>query len=199
MTSVGRQVVFNEQPPIRRELAHHHLYQANMTGAIPSGGCQDRRLAGSRLKSAMHPDLPTPPVVGLKGGPMASGYPFLSGISLHGQRPQFVYADHPRPRWRLHVRRNDGPLFSTNCGSCFSASWNQLCWRFHLNPSSSIHPCPDGGVREVDTMALLESTLESFQRPEFIWHSPQGNPAVPLASYMRLCNCHVNDPVIYWE
>ena len=62
-----------------------------------------------------------------------------------------------------------------------------------------LHPCPDGGVREVDTMALLESTLESFQRPEFIWHSPQGNPAVPLASYMRLCNCHVNDPVIYWE
>jgi len=30
------------------------------------------------------------------------------------------------------------PLISTNSGSCLSASWNQLCCRFHLKPSSSI-------------------------------------------------------------
>jgi len=30
-------------------------------------------------------------------------------------------------------------LFSTNSGACCSASWNQLCWRFHSNPSSFIH------------------------------------------------------------
>ena len=29
--------------------------------------------------------------------------------------------------------------FSTNSASCFSTSWNQLCWCFHPKPSSAIH------------------------------------------------------------
>jgi hypothetical protein len=28
---------------------------------------------------------------------------------------------------RCDIGRYDAPLFSTNSGSCFSASWNQLC------------------------------------------------------------------------
>ena len=40
---------------------------------------------------------------------------------------------------RHQVGGEDAPLFSTNSGSAFSASWNQLSCRFQRNPSASTH------------------------------------------------------------
>ena len=118
---------------------HDFLQQLNVTGTIPSGTEQRNGLSGSRLKPAMHPQLPAPSIIWFKGRPVWTQLPFFSRIGLDRNRSHFIHTDHPGAGKRGQVGRYDAPLFSTNSGSCFSASWNQLCWRFHLNPSPSTH------------------------------------------------------------
>ncbi len=112
--------------------------QLNMAGTVPAGAHHDVSLASGWLKGAVHPQLAPAAIIRFKGGSMGSQFPFLARVGFDRQWSQFIDADDPgMGRW-AHIGSDVGPLFSANSGSCFSASWNQLCWRFHWNPSSSI-------------------------------------------------------------
>src|SRR5438045_4876502 len=87
----------------------------------------------------MHPDFAPATVIWLKGGSVRSSFPLLPRIGFDGYRSHFIHTNHSRPRAGGEIGRDDAPLFSTNSGSCFSASWNQLCWRFHASPSAASH------------------------------------------------------------
>lgn len=122
LAGVNGQVVFDQQPTVRRKLQDHLLQQLEMTGAIPSWAHPDRGLPAGWLKGSMHPQLAASAIIRFKGGPLGTYLPFFARIGLNRQRPQLVQADHSGAfRWR-QIGCDDAPLFSTNWGSCFSAS-----------------------------------------------------------------------------
>jgi len=138
-TDVNRQVILDDQPTVGRKGEHDFLQQLNVAGTVSSGTEQRNRLSSGWLKGTMHPQLSTSSIIGFKDRPVWTDLPFFSGICFDRNRSHFIHTDHPGAWKRGQVSRYDAPLFSTNSGSCFSASWNQLCWRFHLNPSPSTH------------------------------------------------------------
>lgn len=139
LADMDRQVILNDQPMLGGKSRHNLLQQLHMTGAVSSRAEHGNRFSGRRLKGTMHPQLPASAIVRFKRGPVRTFLPLFSGIGFDGNRPHFIHADHPRAGERGLVGRNDAPLFSTNSGSAFSASWNQLSWRFQRKPSPSTH------------------------------------------------------------
>lgn len=138
-TRINAQVLFDSQPALRRKGGHHLLQQLDGCGTIASVREDDGGLAVCRFNGAIHPEFGASPIVWCKGGSQLCWHPRLTGISLDRQRSPLIDTDEARPGQRRHIGPNDGPLFSTNSGSCRSASWNQLVWRFHAKPSSSSH------------------------------------------------------------
>ncbi len=137
-TMMDAQVVLNNHPTVSRKNLHHQTQQLNMTDAIPTRTHHNSCLPRGRLESSMNPEFAAPSIVRFKRGPITTWLPFFSWICLNRQGTQFVNTNHTCSSRRGYVRLNYGPLFSTNSGSCCAESWNQLCWRFHLKPSSSI-------------------------------------------------------------
>src|SRR3990172_1952321 len=171
-TGMDRQIVFDQQPTVSRKLDHQGLDQVNMTEAVSARAGENGGLSACRFESAMRPELATPTIIRLKGCPMIALQPFFARISLHRQGSHFIDADHPRAGWRHYVRRDNTPLFSTNCGSCFSASWNQLSWRFHSNPSSAIQ------VQMVESDRCTPSRSSKALCRRSSVHSLKGYPSV---------------------
>ena len=117
-------------------------------------------------------NLPPPSIIGFKSSPIGSQYPFFSRICFHRNGSHFVHTNHPSSRQRGRVGCDDAPLFSTNSGSCFSASWNQLSWRFHRNPSPSTH----SQIVESDKCTPCRSLKAVCRRSKV--HNLKGYPSV---------------------
>jgi len=137
-TLMNREIVFNNQPTVGWKLANNLFQELNVTDAISTRTHQNRCLSSRRLKRTMNPHFASATVIGLKSCSSRSQLPFFTRIGLDGYWTHFINTDDPCSGRRRHISLDYAPLFSTNSGSCFSASWNQLCCRFHLNPSSSI-------------------------------------------------------------
>src|SRR5690606_12401267 len=138
-TFVNDEIVFNEQPAVTGKGSQQLLQQLEMRGAITRRAAEDSRQTGGWFEGAVYPDNAAPPIVWLKGSPARAGLPRFSRVGFHRQRTQLVDADDARARRRLEIGPDYRPLFSTNSGSCLSASWNQLCCRFQSSPSACSH------------------------------------------------------------
>jgi len=169
-TGVNDHIIFNDQPTIRRKLTDHLFYQLNMTGTISSRADQNACLPSRGFERTMHPQLSTPTVVWLKGSSVRSRLPFFSWIGFDRDWPHFINANNTRTRRRSYVGCDDAPLSSANSGSDFSALWNQLCWRFHSNPSASNH----SQIVESDKWVWLRSSRARCSRSNV--HSSKGYP-----------------------
>src|SRR5918996_241984 len=134
---VYAQVIFDDQPPLCRKLGHYLFQKPQVTGAVPTVTKHQLRLPTGGFKGSVDPQFAPASIVGFKGGPLWPKLPLLARVGLHRQGSQFIHADHPGTGGWCQVSLDDAPLFSTNCGSWRWASWNQLCWRFHSNPSSA--------------------------------------------------------------
>lgn len=119
---MGGEVVFNDEPVVRRKLENHLFQQQNMTPAIPTVACYDRGLSCSRFKGPVDPKLPASPIIRLKGGTNRLWNPLLSRIGLGCQGSQFIDTDDTRSGPRRNISIDYGPLFSTNSGSWRSGS-----------------------------------------------------------------------------
>ena len=133
------EVVFDDQPTVTRKDSNHLLQQLNMRGTIARRATKNCGQASSWFEGAVNPDGAATTVVRFEGGPVRSDLPLLTRVGFSSNRSQFVKADNSSARWRPQVCPDDAPLFSTNSGSCLSASWNQLCCRFQTNPSAFNH------------------------------------------------------------
>jgi hypothetical protein len=161
---VNAQVVFDEQSTISRKTSDHALQQLDVAGAIPAGTHEDGSFSSSRFKQAMHPQLTSATTIGFKSGPVRTQLPFFALIGLDRNRPHFIQAQRSDARQMRDISRNGAPLFSTNSGSCLAASWNQLSWRFHTNPSAFSH----SQIVESDrcVAALFKGALQPLQGPQ---------------------------------
>jgi hypothetical protein len=137
-TLMNSKVVFNNQPTIGRKLADNLFQELNVAGAISTRAYQDRCLSGSWFKRSMNPHFAAATIIRFESSSSWSQFPFFTRVGLDSYWTHFINTDDSCSRRRCHISLDYAPLFSTNSGSCFSASWNQLCCRFHLNPSSSI-------------------------------------------------------------
>src|ERR671919_841407 len=124
---VYAQVIFDDQPPLRRKLGHYLFQKPQVTGAAPTVTKHQLRLPTGGFKGSVDPQFAPAYIVGLKGGPLWPKLPLLARVGLHRQGSQFIHADHPSARRRGEISLDDAPLFSTN--------WES--WRFHSNPSSA--------------------------------------------------------------
>lgn len=136
---VRTQVVFDDEPSIRGKDLNHSFQECDMTLRVALSADDHGCFSGSRLEGAVHPECASPLVIRLKGGSLWSSFPFGTRVDLGREGAEFVDADHARSRGRMDVGCDDGPLFSAKRSSCFSASWNQLCWRFQRRPSASTY------------------------------------------------------------
>ena len=136
---MDRQVFYDDQLSLDGKGSHDLFQQLHMTGTIPAWTEQGYRLSRRWLKSTMHPQLPATSIVWFKGCSVGAGLPFFSRIGFDRSRSHFIATDYSYAWQWVQVRLDDAPLFSTNWGSCFSASWNQLSWRFQRKPSASTH------------------------------------------------------------
>ena len=135
--SMNRKVIFDQQPAVRLEVANYRLHELDVTGTISTRTDQDRSLSRGWFKRTMHPDVPPATVIGFKGRASRSTNPVFAGVGLDGQRTHLIDTNDPCVRRRPQIGPDDAPLFSANYGLCCSASWNQLCCRFHFSPSFS--------------------------------------------------------------
>ena len=135
---MNREIVFNDQPPVGRKLADNLFQELNVAGTIATRTQQNRRLSSSWFERTMNPHFTSATIIRLKCRSPWTQLPFFARISLDGYGTHFINTDNACSRRRRHISPDYAPLFSTNSGSCLSASWNQLCCRFHLKPSSSI-------------------------------------------------------------
>jgi len=136
---MNTKIIFNDQPAIRRKLYKDLLQQLNMTSTISTWAHQNGGLSSGRFKSTVCPQLTSTAIIWFKGCSIRSHDPFFTWIGLDCDGSQLIHTK-DTCAWNMgQVSCDDAPLFSTNCGSCFSASWNQLSWRFHSNPSASNH------------------------------------------------------------
>ena len=94
-----------------------------------------------RWPAQMHraPNMASASIIRLKRSPMRAFDPLFSRIGFCTQRTKFIDTNDTGFLWWRQVKAEDGPLFSTNSGSCLSASWNQLCCLFQVNPSATSH------------------------------------------------------------
>jgi hypothetical protein len=136
---MNRKVVFDYQPAVTGKGSDHLFQQLDVRGAVTGRAAQDSRQTGGRFEGTVDPDSAASAVIRLESSPIRAQFPFLTGIGLDSDRSQLIDADIPCVGSRLYVSPDDGPLFSTNCGSCLSGCWNQLCCRFQSRPSACIH------------------------------------------------------------
>ena len=124
---MNTEIVFDDQPAIGRELHEDLLQQLNVAGAVSTWAHQNRSLSSRRFERSMSPQLASASIIWFKRGSIGSHDPLFARIGFYCDGTHLIHANDPCS-WRTsQVRSDDTPLFSTNSGSCFSASWNQLC------------------------------------------------------------------------
>ena len=136
---VNNEIVFDDQPAVAGKSGNHLFQQLDMRGAIARRATENRGQTGGWFEGTMDPNRTATTVVGRESSSIWPQLPLLTGVGFCGKRPQFIQADNSSTWRRPQVGPDDGPLFSTNSGSCLAASRNQLCCRFQANPSTFSH------------------------------------------------------------
>jgi hypothetical protein len=76
------QVVLDDELFLGGESLDHLFQELAMTFTISPSGDDERRITRGRLEGTVYPQMASPAVVGLEGGPLFSRYVCLTGVGL---------------------------------------------------------------------------------------------------------------------
>jgi hypothetical protein len=114
---VGAQIIGDQDPFLCRIRPQDLFQELHEASTVPSRAAQCGGQAGGRLEGTQHPHAAAPGIVRGKGRPARATQSHLSRIGLGTYGAEFVEADDPPRRDRLHVGLEDRPLFLAKAAS----------------------------------------------------------------------------------